>query len=387
MPSLKHVGSKALAEFFAANPKYAYLEKPEIEGLIPRKHDFLQLFDTSVDLAGDDIDISSFIRESSDTDVGVAWRKWNDKKPPDEMSALCRDELCRVSVYRIKEFIKSLKYGAWVWDRLQGEWVKPKNIYPGISILLHCDDGGYDEDLGFTGESRHKPTELKVPELNQELEDTDYRSQIGKYVSLKDHSGHVAGQVQKLCSSLNYTLPIELLIKSGRWHDLGKAHEAFREMLTRGHEDKKNTIWAKSEQKTRMKSERRGFRHELVSALIALQQNEDFLLAYLVAAHHGKVRVTIQPRPLEKAPKNVTRYALGVWEGDELPVVDLGDGVEITPAPLSLECMELGAQKGSWTEKVVQLLDEYGPLKLAFLETIIRVADWRASAEEVSKHE
>jgi CRISPR-associated endonuclease/helicase Cas3 len=120
-----------------------------------------------------------------------------------------------------------------------------------------------------------------------------------------------------------------LLERAGRWHDLGKAHAAFQEMLTRNRPDKsENGPWAKSDQKTRMRKERRGFRHELVSALVALQQGEPFLLTYLVAAHHGKVRMVIQPRPGEKAPPDIKRYALGVWDGvDCLPPVDLGDGV------------------------------------------------------------
>jgi CRISPR-associated endonuclease/helicase Cas3 len=129
--------------------------------------------------------------------------------------------------------------------------------------------------------------------------------------------------------------------------------------------------------------QRPGFRHELVSALVALQQGEDFLLTYLVAAHHGKVRMAIQPRPGEKVPTFVERHALGVWEGvDCLLSVDLGDGVVSTPQVLSLACMELGEGENgeSWTAQALKLLDEYGPFKLAFLETLIRLADWRASA-------
>ena len=34
----------------------------------------------------------------------------------------------------------------------------------------------------------------------------------------------------------------------------------------------------------------------------------------------------------------------------------------------------------SWTQTVLSLQDRYGPFVLAYLETLIRVADWRASA-------
>lgn len=38
---------------------------------------------------------------------------------------------------------------------------------------------------------------------------------------------------------------------------------------------------------------------------------------------------------------------------------------------------ELGA--GSWSERVARLRDRLGPFRLAYLETLVRVADWRAS--------
>jgi CRISPR-associated endonuclease/helicase Cas3 len=42
--------------------------------------------------------------------------------------------------------------------------------------------------------------------------------------------------------------------------------------------------------------------------------------------------------------------------------------------------MELGNENGSsWTAQALELLDEFGPFKLAFLETIIRLADWQVS--------
>jgi CRISPR-associated endonuclease/helicase Cas3 len=33
----------------------------------------------------------------------------------------------------------------------------------------------------------------------------------------------------------------------------------------------------------------------------------------------------------------------------------------------------------SWTQTVLGLRDRYGPFVLAYLETVVRVADWRAS--------
>jgi CRISPR-associated endonuclease/helicase Cas3 len=46
--------------------------------------------------------------------------------------------------------------------------------------------------------------------------------------------------------------------------------------------------------------------------------------------------------------------------------------------------MQLGGGKNgpSWTELAQRLLEEYGPFRLAWLESLVRVADWRASALE-----
>jgi CRISPR-associated endonuclease/helicase Cas3 len=46
--------------------------------------------------------------------------------------------------------------------------------------------------------------------------------------------------------------------------------------------------------------------------------------------------------------------------------------------------MELGEgeQGPSWTARVLNLLEHHGPFQLAWLETLVRLADWRASGEE-----
>ena len=79
------------------------------------------------------------------------------------------------------------------------------------------------------------------------------------------------------------------------------------------------------------------------------------------------------------------RFARGVWEGDELPPFDLEGGDQWEGGSLLLSIMELGwddISRESWTERTRELLAHLGPFRLAWLETLVRIADWRASAKE-----
>jgi CRISPR-associated endonuclease/helicase Cas3 len=96
--------------------------------------------------------------------------------------------------------------------------------------------------------------------------------------------------------------------------------------------------------------------------------------------------------PNERTPeKPVALFARGVWQDDLLPEVDLGDGVTTTPVKLDLSPMLLGRVDGqpSWVERILSLRDgqgqpgdkhpRYGPIKLAYLEAVLRAADMRVS--------
>jgi CRISPR-associated endonuclease/helicase Cas3 len=382
-------------------PKIKQLPHPE--GLIPRKQDLFQLFDTSTDLAGHDIDISPFIRDIDNSDVSLAWRDWEQDKelkfstPPQEQYGLQKQELCRVSINQARGFLK--KHQAWIFDRVEGVWTKVESqgIYPGISLLLHTSEGGYSQELGFTGDSE-KTTAVSPAQMNNPIilaqDNSDFLSEgFQDFVSLKEHSQDTFAEAEKLSQVFShFNLPTDTLTRAARWHDAGKVHPLFQEMLTfNSPEQKDHNIWAKSnynyhnqnsQARYQWPRDRKGFRHELVSAILALQEGEEFLLAYLTACHHGKVRMTIQSKPNEKAPQGIELYALGVHHGDNIPAVDLGDNIQIPSQTLSLKYMELGdnIETGeSWVARSTALLEEYGPFQLAFLESLIRIADWRAS--------
>jgi CRISPR-associated endonuclease/helicase Cas3 len=179
----------------------------------------------------------------------------------------------------------------------------------------------------------------------------------------------------------------------------GKAHDEFQAMLVRNDVSRQDTLWAKSENKNG-KCNRWGFRHELASALAWLLAEsphapgkpgaiERDLVAYLIAAHHGKVRLSIRSLPEETGnPKTPDAlYARGLWQDDILPAVSLGEFTtpEIT---LDLSFMKMGEGKHgqSWLARSVALRDrrDLGPFRLAYLETLLRAADARASREQTT---
>lgn len=76
----------------------------------------------------------------------------------------------------------------------------------------------------------------------------------------------------------------------------------------------------------------------------------------------------------------------GICEGDPLPAFALTDAagtvLEVPALSLSLSGAELGIGNrygASWAERVAKLVSRHGPFRLAFLEAVLRIADWRAS--------
>jgi CRISPR-associated endonuclease/helicase Cas3 len=108
------------------------------------------------------------------------------------------------------------------------------------------------------------------------------------------------------------------------------------------------------------------------------------LIAYLIAAHHGKVRMSLRALPDESEPPDGRLFARGVWDSDRLPAFTFADGEQLPETALALDLMQLGerAQGPSWTTRTRRLLNGLGPFKLAWYEALVRIADWRASRKE-----
>jgi len=366
-----------------------------------RRKDFIELFDTTPDIAGHDLDVSRYIREGDDTDAQAAWRDFGKNQTPSPTDPRpLRDELCRVPIHVFNEFLRKQKAEAFVWNPLARAWESQRSIRPGMVCVLDAELGGYDDELGWTADKKSRPTPLTPPSLpqNPELEDEGGygdtpEAQTGSWQTIAEHTTDVENQLNQILAILALP-PVDeqTLREAARFHDIGKAHPDFQALLVGADITRRNTLWAKSPDRTGRPS-RPLVRHELASALAILAHPELLhapnpdLVAYIVAAHHGKVRLSIRSLPGEKTPPLIDqRFARGIWENDALPDIPLSDGTVFPATTLSLACMELGSrdngQTPSWLARMLALRDNpnIGPLRLAWLEALLRAADMRASA-------
>lgn len=423
-------------------------------------HELKDLFDTTTDLSGADIDISRYIRSGEERDIHVFWLPVPEKGAPSPEERPVRDSLCAVPVGRAKAWLFSGAKGnrkgsappgrrrSWVWDWLDGVWrrAEPRDLYPGQTVLVAADSGGYNKETGWNpqSETRVEPVPVTAP-FEGELSDGSLEgepSSASPWQTIGVHgretgkiAAHIAGHLIPRWRSL-YCLV-------GRWHDAGKGHPAFNGSITGpGRPDRRDLAkapkeaWLQPGRSYPMKGEgrRAGFRHEVASTLalfsVLKRCNPDHaallgpwreflsvagfnpdpalpkdgepspleqeildltpealnLAAYLICAHHGKVRVAWHAGPADQAANDAQLRILGLKDGDKIPGITLVDAEgRFSEFPgfsidLSMAAAGLNPRTGmGWTERVLNLLDQYGPFTLAWLEALFRAADQRAS--------
>ena len=383
--------------------RVAPLDLPCVSTALPaahvlRKRDLVDLFDTTADLSGHDIDISRFVREENDLDVQVFWRSWESERPPADMLHPLREELCAVQVWALKAFLTTDRI-CWRWDYLTSGWlrVNVRGIRPGMTLLLHSDQGGYTADIGWD-KALKAPVQPVGAHTGVKPEDvaSDPYTVSGEWQSLADHTDQVVRVMMHFTKKI--TLPVEFkgaLMDGARWHDAGKAHQVFQETMRTCDvpQPSEQEMWAKAPASLKRHSQPH-FRHELASAMTFLANSnlemglQRYLAAYLVASHHGKVRLSIRSLPGENLPKGVqpdTRIARGIWDGSMVTGANLGGEVSFPDTVMNLATMELGVTANgepSWLEMMLRIRDEFGPFRLTYLESLLRAADIRASIGE-----
>lgn len=360
-----------------------------------RRTDLLDLFDTTADLSGNDLDVSRWIRDADTATAEVAWRDYAEAKPPEDAVALSREELCPAPLSALRDFAGEAGRRLWLYEQADDHWRAAirEDVRPGAMLLLDAQQGGYRADRGWTPESKQRVTPVSPAKPEpQDGMSTDNLTEAGRAVTLADHSEDVRREAVFLLDAFGDLPGLSsehraAAERASLYHDLGKAHEVFAASLVRVGAPEVGGPWAKSPRsQMRLRHRPKGFRHELVSALMVLAPDsgllegvtEPDLVAYLVAAHHGKVRLAVASGPSDRDDR-----MLGVRREERTPSLALRGGVTVPPLVLQRSVLEVGDSGSgeSWSARTCRLRDrdDLGPFRVAFLEAIVTMADRRAS--------
>ncbi|MBM7078327.1 type I-G CRISPR-associated helicase/endonuclease Cas3g [Micromonospora humida] len=386
-----------------------FTTEPEITVL--RRADFLALFDTAPDLTGADLDVGPYVRDADDLDVQLAWVDWTPVdatgRPGPGMKAPEAKWRCRVPLGELRVFAK--RAVVWRFTQAVGQWTRVTDrqpARPGEVLVVAASTGGYDPETGFDPSVRRPvpgcpsldPIPDRVPVFDQAggaeeaFRQDDASVAQGQWLSLEQHSVDVREHVEALVGAIGPVLPVSVLravAVAAYAHDAGKAHPMWQDALCAlavpGDRDRVDAgrPWAKSGGSGRLvyPDGTSDFRHELVSLLLLdgplrglLADVEDpDLVRYLVLAHHGKLRVQV------RGPDDTDDDRLLGLKQHEVVLTSELLGQPAGTLTVDLDQFGLGGAR-SWTRTALGLRDRYGPFVLAYLETLVRIADWRASA-------
>jgi CRISPR-associated endonuclease/helicase Cas3 len=358
---------------------------PPEDGPEPYRHvlrcaDLLDLFDTTPDLSGNELDVSRFIRATDDKDLYLAWRYWENGSEPPKRPELADEELCAVPIGEFREFARkhrvyTLNFATEEWTEIQRE----TPVYPGMLALTRTSEGGYSVAEGWSPESKTPvPAVAARGNVEADTDSSDSRSFPKYRQTLSAHTSRVRQKLDAILAERMLEAPWkEALRIAAAKHDWGKVHDVFQATLHRND----NTTELLAKQCGNARHDRRHFRHELASALAMIQTGDSDLSAYLAAAHHGRIRLGIRSMPGEREENGVA-VARGIHDGDVLRECELAPGICVPAVTLSLAVMQFGEANGSWTDRMLRVRDELGPFRLAYLEMILRAADEWASADQ-----
>lgn len=374
-----------------------------------RRRDFLSLFDTTPDLSGNDLDIAPYVRDTDDLTVALCWMDWVGTAPPDDLRPLDSDQRCRVPLTQVLD-LRKRGVRVWRFEHTQGRWRTVEDqspARPGEVLLVAAADGGYRVDIGFDAASRTPvpagPSDgddqaehlAEVEAAEQSFDGDPLATGLAHWIPLDQHLSETADEARRLVASLALTADEAAdVIIAAQLHDVGKAHPTWQDALCASAQDSERDNvtagrpWAKSAADKRRLTYPpgiTGFRHELAGLLLLdgplasllAGAHDRNLVRYLVLAHHGRLRTQVRdPHGTD------SERLLGLTSGDVMSIAPVLGG---SPSQLltSLEQFELGAGDSgtpSWTDTAAGLVERYGVFRLALLETLVRVADWRASA-------
>jgi CRISPR-associated endonuclease/helicase Cas3 len=207
---------------------------------------------------------------------------------------------------------------------------------------------------------------------DEELLDSDHEA------TLQAHTNQVEKRAKMFSKPCVTDDLLASLRRAAQLHDLGKADERFQRQLNNGRRYGTLDIlaksrvkitasrWAELQELTRLP---KLFRHEMVSMQLAeptlKQEPRGDLILHLIAAHHGHGR-PFAPVSIDDAPPNI-EISLG---GEKFAITGPARN---DPPPHRVDS---GIAERFW-----RLTRAHGWWGLAYLEALLRLADWRASKD------
>ncbi len=208
---------------------------------LPRAIDVHGLFSTERDVHGGFTDVSAFVRGTDpDVDVTVFWRDWSGDTPPrgedlDGPPLEPWQEGCPVAFASVQKMLESGKGKAWLWDDEGNHWerVNPRDIRPGMLVMLKRDVGGYDTTEGWTGDRANVLGDVPRVGRGETLRDDSW-THIGYWSRLDVHLADAQREAENLCDRLGFNSDNpyrKALVEGAKMHDIGKAYPLWQDAL------------------------------------------------------------------------------------------------------------------------------------------------------------
>ncbi len=189
--------------------------------------------------------------------------------------------------------------------------------------------------------------------------DSDGSKAGRKPVLWQVHTNDVTGNVTVFVERLPLTDELKrALVHAAEWHDLGKRRPLFQRILGNTNP---NVLLAKSGKRQQSVGVREDYRHEFGSLVDLLAGGEPGLAGY---------------RALDDDAKDLVLHLIAVHHGYGRP--HFPAEMVFDPDPRGQDLTEIAAQV---VRRYARLQRKYGRWGLAYLESLLRAADYAASAE------